>query len=146
MGFTYNRIHVCPVETSLELLSGKWKPRILWKLQRDGTLRFSDFRRQLPEITPKVLTQQLRDLERDGLVQRKVYAEVPPKVEYSLSDFGRTLEPILTLIAEWGTLHQDKIIEMFEQQGHEPASFTPPKGSTKTGFAPIKVELNTRYV
>ena len=146
MGFTYNRVHVCPVETSLELLSGKWKPRILWKLHRDGTLRFGEFRRQLPELTPKVLTQQLRDLERDGLVQRRVYAEVPPKVEYSLSDFGRTLEPILAMIAEWGMTHQEKIVEMFEAQSHEPPAFEPPKGSAQVSPAPREMELDASYV
>ncbi len=146
MGFSYNRIHVCPVETSLELLSGKWKPRILWKLHRDGTLRFSDFRRQLPEITPKVLTQQLRDLERDGLIERKVYAEVPPKVEYSLSEFGQTLEPVLITIAEWGMANQEKIVDMFEAQSHAPAAFEPPKGLTNISLAPREIELDTCYV
>ena len=82
------RIHGCPVETSLELISGKWKPRLLWKLHLHGMMRFSEFKRRLPDITPKMLTQQLRELEEDGLIARTVYAEVPPRVEYRLTAFG----------------------------------------------------------
>ena len=106
-----SRLHDCPVETSLELLSGKWKPRILWKLHRNSVVRFGELRRGMPEITAKMLTQQLRELERDGLVARTVYAEVPPKVEYRLSDFGATLEPILEQIAQWGVTYQVTIQE-----------------------------------
>jgi DNA-binding HxlR family transcriptional regulator len=95
----------------LELLSGKWKPRILWKLHRNGIVRFGELRRGMPEITAKMLTQQLRELERDGLVTRTVYAEVPPRVEYQLSDFGTTLEPILEQIALWGVAYQTTIQE-----------------------------------
>lgn len=109
------RIHICPVETSLELLSGKWKPRILWKLRQQEVLRFGEFRRALPDITAKMLTQQLRELERDGLVKRKVYAQVPPKVEYSLSDFGQTLKPVLDLIAQWGVENHSHIVKVLEQ-------------------------------
>ena len=114
MGFTRARIHICPVETSLELLSGKCKPRILWKLHEQGVLRFGELRRQLPDITAKMLTQQLRELERDGLVHRQVYAQVPPKVEYSLSEFGNTLKPILDMIAQWGTENHDHIVQVLE--------------------------------
>ncbi|RIK45369.1 MAG: transcriptional regulator [Chloroflexi bacterium] len=114
------RIHSCPVETSLELISGKWKPRILWKLHQQGTVRFSALRRQLPEITPKMLTQQLRDLEADGLVTRTVYPVVPPHVEYSLSEFGRTLGPILEHLAAWGTAHHEGIVEILAAQSPTP--------------------------
>jgi DNA-binding HxlR family transcriptional regulator len=106
---TGERLHECPVETSLELLSGKWKPRILWKLHQRGVLRFAEIKRGLAEITPKMLTQQLRELEQDGLVTRTVYAQVPPKVEYALSEFGQTLGPILDQLAVWGTSHQQQI-------------------------------------
>lgn len=104
------RIHGCPVETSLELISGKWKPRLLWKLHQSEVLRFGEFKRQLPDITPKMLTQQLRELEQDGLIVRTVYAEVPPRVEYRLSPLGETLRPILDAIAAWGTRHQAEIL------------------------------------
>ena len=103
------RQHECPVETSLELLSGKWKPRLLWKFHKQGTLRFGELKRAMPEITAKMLTQQLRELEQDGLVLRKIYPEVPPKVEYSLSEFGHTLGPVLEMIAAWGTSQHPQI-------------------------------------
>ena len=109
------RIHACMVETSLELISGKWKPRILWKLHHQGVMRFGQLRRELCNITPKMLTQQLRELEKDGLVYRKVYAQVPPKVEYSLSEFGSTLKPVLDVIAQWGVKHNNYIVEVLEQ-------------------------------
>jgi DNA-binding HxlR family transcriptional regulator len=110
------RIHGCPVETSLELISGKWKPRLLWKLHLHGMMRFSEFKRRLPDITPKMLTQQLRELEDDGLIVRTVYAEVPPRVEYRLSPLGAALEPILDALAAWGTHHQAEIRALLEKQ------------------------------
>jgi DNA-binding HxlR family transcriptional regulator len=113
---TGERLHECPVETSLELLSGKWKPRILWKLHQRGVLRFAEIKRGLAEITPKMLTQQLRELEQDGLVTRTVYAQVPPKVEYALSEFGQTLGPILDQLAVWGTSHQRQICAILTGQ------------------------------
>lgn len=116
MNIVYSRHHICPVETCLELLSGKWKPRILWKLHQRGVIRFGELKRGLPEITAKMLTQQLRELEQDGLVTRRVYAEVPPKVEYSLSPFGETLKPVLDNIARWGTENHEEIVRILEQQ------------------------------
>ncbi len=118
MNIVSDRIHLCPVETCLELLSGKWKPRILWKLHQGGIVRFGELKRGMPEITAKMLTQQLRELEQDGLVTRRVYAEVPPKVEYSLSEFGETLKPILENLARWGAEHHQQIVQILEQQGH----------------------------
>lgn len=91
----------CGVEVTLELIGGKWKGVILWHL-RSKTLRFSQLKRRLPGVTQKMLTQQLRELERDGLVHREVYAEVPPRVEYSLTPEGKTLVPLLTMMCEWG--------------------------------------------
>lgn len=86
---------------TLELIGGKWKGVILWHLTQK-TLRFSQLKRRLPGITQKMLTQQLRELERDKLVHRKVYAEVPPRVEYSLTELGLTLQPILQEMCAWG--------------------------------------------
>jgi len=100
--------HVCGVAITLELIGGKWKGVIMWHLCRK-VLRFSQLKRRLPGITQKMLTQQLRELERDGLVHREVFAEVPPRVEYSLTGSGRSLEPILQLMCDWGRwFHQDR--------------------------------------
>lgn len=91
----------CPVRATLSVIGGKWKPLILFYLQH-RTMRFNEFLRMIPDATHKVLTQQLRDLERAGIVVRKAYAEVPPKVEYSLSTNGDTLRPVLGAMAAWG--------------------------------------------
>jgi len=91
----------CGVEITLNLIGGKWKGLILWFLCQK-TLRFSQLRRRIGGITQKMLTQQLRELERDGLVNRQVFPEVPPKVEYSLTKKGRSLEPLLVSMCQWG--------------------------------------------
>ncbi|MDX1383077.1 MAG: helix-turn-helix domain-containing protein [Thermoanaerobaculia bacterium] len=90
-----------PVEAALHAIAGKWKPPILWQLM-EGTLRFGELQRRIPEITQKVLTQHLRELEADGLVHREVYPEVPPRVEYSLTDMGRSLESVLGVLCDFG--------------------------------------------
>ena len=91
----------CPVEATLELIGGKYKALILWHLS-DGTLRFSELRSRIPKATPKMLTQQLRELESQELVHREVYPVIPPKVEYSLTATGRSLMPILVAMRDWG--------------------------------------------
>jgi DNA-binding HxlR family transcriptional regulator len=91
----------CPIEVGLNILSGKWKLKILWHLSK-GTIRFNELQRLLGDITTKTLTGQLRELEEQGIVVRKVFPEVPPKVEYSLSDIGITLNPILSQLCDWG--------------------------------------------
>lgn len=91
----------CTVAVTLEVIGGKWKSLILWHL-KNRTLRFSQLQRRLNKVTQKMLTQQLRDLERDGLVHRQVYAEVPPRVEYSLTSLGRSVIPILDMMCVWG--------------------------------------------
>lgn len=91
----------CSVEAAIGLIDGKWKSIILWHLL-SGTLRFNELRRVIENCTPRMLTNQLRELETDGLIIRKVYPQVPPKVEYSLSALGRTMEPILRALKEWG--------------------------------------------
>ena len=96
-----NENYRCGVEITLALIGGKWKGVILWQLCHK-TLRFSQLRRRLDGITLKMLPQQLRELESDGFVHRKVYPEVPPRVEYSLASHGRSLEPILRLMCQWG--------------------------------------------
>lgn len=93
----------CPVEATLELIGGKYKPVILWHLTQE-TLRFSELRKRIPRATPKMLTQHLRELEADGLIIRTVYPTVPPRVEYTLSDFGRTVTPVLRAMCDWGDM------------------------------------------
>lgn len=91
----------CGVEVTLARIGGKWKGLILWHLRLE-TLRFSQLQRRLQSVTQKMLTQQLRELEADGLVHRQVYAEVPPRVEYSMTECGRTVTPILEQMCQWG--------------------------------------------
>lgn len=92
----------CPVEVTLQLIGGKYKTLILWHLI-DKTLRFNELSKIIPSATPKMLTQQLKELERDGFIHREVYPVVPPKVEYSLTDFGKSIIPILESMCSWGT-------------------------------------------
>ncbi len=98
----------CPVETTLSLIGDKWKILILRDLL-PGTKRFSELRRSIGTVSQKVLTAQLRAMEKDGLVQRKVYAEVPPKVEYSLTELGKSLKPILDALWQWGENYQSSM-------------------------------------
>ena len=91
----------CPVEATLDLIGGKYKALILWHLS-DSVLRFSELRSRIPKATPKMLTQQLRELEEQALIHREVYPVIPPKVEYSLTETGRTLLPILVAMRDWG--------------------------------------------
>src|SRR4051812_3590665 len=98
----------CPVTATLGVIGGKWKPIILWILNGQ-TRRFSEVKRYLPGITQKMLTQQLRELEADGIIHREIYAQVPPKVEYSLTPKGESLGPILKQMALWGTKHLEEL-------------------------------------
>jgi len=94
----------CPVEATLEVIGGKWKGVILHHLLSE-TIRFNELLRLMPKITQKMLTKQLRELEADNLVSRKVYPEVPPKVEYSMTEYGKTLAPVIHSLQTWGTQH-----------------------------------------
>ncbi|MBD7945435.1 MULTISPECIES: winged helix-turn-helix transcriptional regulator [Psychrobacillus] len=96
---------LCRVDDALGILVGKWKPIILLTLLQEGTQRFSDLKRKVPGITQKMLTNQLRELEKEDIIARKVYPQVPPKVEYSITEYGKSLEPILNAMHEWGTAH-----------------------------------------
>ncbi len=95
----------CPVEAALDSIGGKWKPMILFRLL-EGTQRFNELRRLMPAVTQRMMTKQLRELEADDLVHREIYPEVPPKVEYSLTELGRTLEPLLKELKSWGEIHK----------------------------------------
>jgi len=98
----------CAVEATLDLIDGKWKGVILFHLQA-GTQRFGELRRRMPGITQRMLTKQLRALEVDNLVIRKVYAEVPPRVEYTLSETGESLRPVIETLRQWGEGHQQRL-------------------------------------
>jgi DNA-binding HxlR family transcriptional regulator len=91
----------CPFEIALELIAGKWKGLILWYLC-ERTYRYSDLRREIPGITQKMLTQNLRLFEKKGLISRKVYPQIPPKVEYSITELGKEVQPILFKLQDWG--------------------------------------------
>lgn len=97
----------CPVEATIDLIGGKYKSVILWHLM-GKTLRYSELHRLVPRATDKMLAQQLRELERDGLISRKVYPVVPPKTEYALTGFGSTLAPILDAMCDWGAVYLDE--------------------------------------
>jgi DNA-binding HxlR family transcriptional regulator len=98
----------CPVETTLAVIHGRWKVLIIHHLL-DGVKRFGALHRAMAGISHRTLTQQLRELERDGLVRRKVYAEVPPKVEYSLTPLGKSLHPVLLAMHDWGEAYARKV-------------------------------------
>jgi len=105
----------CPVEATLDLIGGKYKALILWHLS-DGILRFSELRSRIPKATPKMLTQQLRELEEQSLIHREVYPVIPPKVEYSLTETGKSLLPILVAMRDWGA-------EYLRSKDQEPCCF-----------------------
>ena len=92
----------CYFEMTLDIMGGKWKPIILYYINHNGVARHSDLKRFIPSINERMLTRQLRELENDMLITRKVYPVVPPKVEYSLTESGKSLIPILTSLIEWG--------------------------------------------
>ena len=100
----------CPVEATLDAIGGRWKVLILHELFK-GTRRFGELHRHLRGITQKMLTQQLREMERDGLVHREIYMQVPPKVEYSLTPMGKTLQPVLDAMHIWGKSYLEKTPE-----------------------------------
>ena len=90
----------------MRIIGGKWKPIIIFRLGDEGTLRFSEIKRSIPNITQKMLTKQLRELEADGIVHREVYPQVPPKVEYSLTEIGKTVMPEIRSLCDWGDKYE----------------------------------------
>jgi len=100
-----DRPYGCSVEATLSVIGGRWKPVIIFNLLQNDFLRFGELKKKIEGITQRMLTNQLRELEEDQIVARKVYAEVPPRVEYSLTEYGRTLEPIMISMRDWGAEH-----------------------------------------
>jgi DNA-binding HxlR family transcriptional regulator len=98
----------CPLALAIEIIGGKWKALVMYHL-RKGSLRTGEIKRRIPNITQKMLTQQLRELERDGLVDRHVYDTVPPKVEYSLTELGETAKPLLNSLCSWGYIYAEHV-------------------------------------
>ena len=99
----------CPVTFTSDVIGGKWKALILFHLI-SGTKRFNELRRLMPEVTQRMLTLQLRELETDQIIHREIYREVPPKVEYSLASLGQTLVPLIGAMREWGAVHEETVL------------------------------------
>lgn len=95
----------CPVEATLAVIGGKWKAVLIFHMMHGGTHRFAELRRKTRGISDRVLSRQLRELEDDGIVGREVFAEVPPRVEYSLTEYGETLQPVTAAMCQWGKRH-----------------------------------------
>mgnify|MGYP000493829637 CR=1 FL=1 len=100
--------NACPMELGINILSGKWKLRILWNLYIKKVVRFNELKRNLGNITTKTLTEQLRELEDKKIIKRTIYPEIPPKVEYSLTETGYSLKPILESMDKWGVNYREK--------------------------------------
>jgi DNA-binding HxlR family transcriptional regulator len=109
-----NKFH-CAMDVTMHFIGGKWKTVVLWYLRKDKK-RFGELKKHIPDITEKMLSLQLKTLEEDGIVKRTIYAEVPPRVEYELTDFGRTLIPMLEEIALWGCTLGEKEGELIASE------------------------------
>jgi len=120
----------CAMDVTMNYIGGKWKTVVLWYLRKDKK-RFSELRRLIPNITEKMLSLQLKDLENDGIVSRKIYAEVPPKVEYFLTDFGKSLVPMLEEIARWGRNLAEAKGKMIDKESRKTTKKTPSQSGRK---------------
>lgn len=101
--------YICGIDAGMDVVSGKWKSLILWELDNYGTRRFGELRRGLPGVSEKMLIQQLREMEDDGLIHREVYRQVPPRVEYSLTADGKSLNEALRPLGEWGSARSARL-------------------------------------
>ncbi|QOS81854.1 helix-turn-helix transcriptional regulator [Paenibacillus sp. JNUCC31] len=106
----------CKFETALDILVGKWKPVILLRLFANGTMRFSELQKAIPDITKKMLTQQLRELEYHDIIHREVYQQIPPKVEYSITPYGQRMTPLLQAMNDWGVGHITHLNELYGEE------------------------------
>ena len=112
MGHLCNKIFNCEKELTLSIIGGKWKMLIMWHLGKEGTKRFGELKSLIPGITQRMLVSQLRELEEDLIIHREVYPVVPPKVEYSLTDRGESLMPILDAMYEWGKNYMETVLNI----------------------------------
>ncbi|PQP85163.1 transcriptional regulator [Paenibacillus sp. PCH8] len=106
----------CKFGTALEILTGKWKSLILLRLLSNGTMRFSELQKAIPDISKKMLTQQLKELEYHDIVHREVYAQIPPKVEYSITEYGQLMKPVLQTMSDWGAGHVQHMGELYGKE------------------------------
>ena len=120
------------VELVMGVIAGKWKPAIIYALVMNGTLRFNELRRRIPKISQRMLTQQLRDLERHGLVHRVFYPEIPPRVEYSVTRLGRTLHPIFKSVCSWAAKNFRDVENAVARHQKARISATPSGSRTKS--------------
>lgn len=132
------RTYHCPVEAVQDVIGGKWKIAILWHLhlraERDGeACRLSELRRLIPDATEKMLIQHLRELERDDIISRQVYQQVPPKVEYRLTEYGRTLKDALKVVGDWGRVHIERTGGRLIEAGREGMGATPMQPRVSNG-------------
>ncbi|MET3940572.1 DNA-binding HxlR family transcriptional regulator [Paenibacillus sp. PvP094] len=112
----------CKFGTALDILTGKWKSLILLRLLNNGTMRFSELQKAIPDISKKMLTQQLKELEYHDIVHREVYAQIPPKVEYSITEYGQLMKPVLQTMSDWGVGHVQHMQKLY---GEEEAELIP---------------------
>lgn len=122
----------CPVEATLDIIGGKWKSIILFRVLEE-TRRFNELRRLIPALTQRMLTNQLRELEHDGLIARKIYAQIPPKVEYSITVFGKTLEPVLLALTQWA--EKNMLPRMTVMKEYSPPSQSEARVPAKKGIS-----------
>ncbi|WP_066186511.1 MULTISPECIES: winged helix-turn-helix transcriptional regulator [Gracilibacillus] len=115
MGHICGKTYNCEKELTLSVIGGKWKMLILWHLGKEGTKRFGELKSLMPRITQRMLVNQLRELEEDKIVHREVYPVVPPKVEYSLTEHGESLMPILESMYKWGKDYLENVVEVEDQ-------------------------------
>ena len=111
MSKTLTASEMCPMDLGINILSGKWKLKILWNIQRKNIIRFNELQKLLGSITTKTLTSQLRELEEQKIIKRNIYPEVPPRVEYFLTEIGKRLTPILDLMEEFGNFYIDEYLK-----------------------------------
>lgn len=111
----------CKFGTALDILTGKWKSLILLRLLSNSTMRFSELQKAIPDISKKMLTQQLKELEYHDIVHREVYAQIPPKVEYSITEYGQLMKPVLQTMSDWGAGHVQHMEKLHGEAGSNPS-------------------------
>ncbi|MDQ0718800.1 MULTISPECIES: helix-turn-helix domain-containing protein [unclassified Paenibacillus] len=112
----------CKFGTALDILTGKWKSLILLRLLSNGTMRFRDLQKAIPDISKKMLTQQLKELEYHDIVHREVYAQIPPKVEYSITEYGQLMKPVLQTMSDWGAGHMQHMEKLYGKENEKGAN------------------------